>query len=71
MEIGSWEPAHDVRLTDVRGVLDEALVALRGIEDAGLDVSAAEESLGEALRHIYAALAHNSEMRRRWVRDEM
>lgn len=68
MEIGSWEPAHDVRLTDVRGVLDEALVALRGIEDAGLDVSAAEESLGEALRHIYAALAHNSEMRR--FRDE-
>lgn len=57
----SGEAAPTVRLTDVRASLDDALVQLRAIREQELDVSAAERSLGEALRHVYSALANNND----------
>ncbi|HJL19799.1 MAG TPA: hypothetical protein RMH99_29315 [Sandaracinaceae bacterium LLY-WYZ-13_1] len=48
-------------LTEIRSALDRALIGLRGIEDGGLPVASAERSLGEALHHVYGALAQHDD----------
>lgn len=58
-----------VRLADIRANLDAAMIRLRLIEDAEVDVEASESALGEALRHVYAALAGNDDFR--LFRDEV
>lgn len=51
------DDASSARLTMVRSMLDSALLGLREIEDADLDVPSVERALGTALRHVYAAAA--------------
>lgn len=53
------QPPTGPRLVDIRAQLDRALVSVRGIDDASLPVAEIEHSLGQALHHVYAALADN------------
>src|SRR5688500_16982604 len=48
---------EQTRIADVRGALDRAMRLLREIDDRAIDAAAIESALGEALQHVYVAMA--------------
>src|SRR5688572_270118 len=49
-------------LMSVRALLDEALVGLRGIEDAEIPIQEARSYVAASLARVYEALAHVTEL---------